>query len=225
MTTPPGILNVILRRREVATAVAAVVGALDDTNTTSTKDSFMSTATSTVPAAPVTPAPTASAPVAPWPTPDVLAKIGSEVATLEQLESAFAGETEFVLASLREKRTLAQAQAAYIGVLKDRNTKLAAAVEEKDKAIKGLGNDGLGITAAPAAVVEGGETAASGKAGGFKTYEQAVEHYQKAGDKQAFRTAAISHPALHNDWRARQGEQQTKAAEARELKKRGGGQS
>lgn len=215
MSTTPGILNVLLRRRAVAAVAAEVVGALDDINTTSTKESAMTTAAPIVPAAPIASAATTMAPTST--APDVLAKIGTESATLEQLESAFAGETEFVLASLREKRTLAQAQGAYIAVLKDRNSKLAASVEEKDKAIKGLGTDGLGITAAPAAVVEtAGEGAAT-----FKTYDQAVEHYQKAGDKQAFRTAATKHPTLHMAWRAEQGEKNAKAAQARELKRRG----
>jgi hypothetical protein len=220
-TTPPGILNVLLRRRPVAAAVAAVVDAIDSNETLSEKAIDMTTASPTA-TTPTAPAPLAAAAPVVAAAPDVLATIGGGgPASLEQLEAAFAGENDFVLASLREKRTMAQAQSAYVAVLKDRNAKLAAQVAEKDSAIKGLGSDGLGITAAPAAVVDAAASE-TGEQGGFKTYEQAVEHYQKAGDKQAYRTAATKHPKLHIAWRATQGEKGNAAAEARELRRRSG---
>jgi len=92
-------------------------------------------------------------------------------ATITELKAAFVGETDFIMECAERSLTLRDAKGAFVEVLTDRNTKLTQQLADKDKAIKGLGNQGLSsppVSVAPPGVkvVRAAATMGGGGQGG-----------------------------------------------------------
>lgn len=122
--------------------------------------------------------------------PDLVANLAPKVepipaASIDELEAAFPGEAEFVLAQAKAKATLADANAKFVGILRDRLTAAnASAAEWKTKAEAKTETPAAAKAAAAVAqvqVVEAGSIpgAPSAQSCPFKTSAEAISAIAK----------------------------------------------
>lgn len=164
--------------------------------------------------------------VATPPKNDTGAPAAEKAASVSELKAQFPSETDFVLSCAEKGLSLRDAKAAFADELQSRLADANKKIEAKDRAIKGLGDEGKSGEAAPLAPAGARQTkvirpSADGakvnpdrlkRAGdAFASYDEAVQEYEDRGAPRAmaFRQAAIDHPELHASWRQTNGKAYT----------------